>query len=38
MFLPFAFLLLLLTVPLTGGRLSRLASLRVRGTGSMRMN
>ncbi len=33
MFMPFAFLLLLLTVPLTGGRLSRLASLRVRGIG-----
>ncbi len=33
MFMPFAFLLLLLTVPLTGGRLSRLAALRVRGVG-----
>ena len=33
MFMPFAFLLLLLTVPLTGGRLSRLAGLRVRGVG-----
>jgi uncharacterized protein DUF5317 len=31
MFMPFAFLLLLLTVPLAGGRLSRLAGLRVRG-------
>ena len=31
MFMPFAFLLLLLTVPLAGGRLSRLACLRVRG-------
>ena len=31
MFMPFAFLLLLLTVPLTGGRLSRLSALHVRG-------
>lgn len=31
--MPFAFLLLLSTVPLTGGRLSRLALLRVRGSG-----
>lgn len=31
MFMPFAFLLLLVTVPVAGGRLSRLASLRVQG-------
>ena len=31
MFMPFAFLLLLVTVPLAGGRLSRLASLHVQG-------
>ena len=33
MFMPFAFLLLLVTVPLTGGRLSRLAGLRLEGVG-----
>lgn len=33
MFMPFAFLLLLVTVPLAGGRLSRLADLRLRGVG-----
>lgn len=33
MFMPFAFLLLLVTVPLAGGRLSRLAGLRLRGMG-----
>ncbi|MDP9466365.1 MAG: DUF5317 domain-containing protein [Actinomycetota bacterium] len=33
MFMPFAFLLLLVTVPLAGGRLSRLAALRVHGVG-----
>ena len=31
MFMPFAFLLLLVTVPLAGGRLSRLAHLRLEG-------
>ena len=31
MFMPFAFLLLLVTVPLAGGRLSRLADLRLEG-------
>jgi hypothetical protein len=33
MFMPFAFTLLLVTVPLAGGRLSRLASLRLKGVG-----
>ena len=33
MFMPFAFLLLVLSVPLTGGRLSRLSGLQVRGVG-----
>lgn len=33
MFLPFAFLLLLVTVPLSGGRLGRLAHLRLEGAG-----
>lgn len=33
MFMPFAFLLLLVTVPLAGGRLSRLADLRLQGVG-----
>ena len=33
MFMPFAFLLLLVTVPLAGGRLSRLAGLRLEGVG-----
>lgn len=33
MFMPFAFLLLVLTVPLTGGRLTRLAVLEVRCVG-----
>lgn len=31
MFMPFAFLLLLITVPLAGGRLSRLSDLRLQG-------
>ena len=33
MFMPFAFVLLVLSVPLTGGRLSRLSGLQVRGVG-----
>lgn len=33
MFMPFAFLLLLVTVPVAGGRLSRLAALRLEGVG-----
>ena len=33
MFMPFAFLLLVLTVPLAGGRLARLAEVRLRGAG-----
>ena len=33
MFMPFAFLLLVLTVPLAGGRLSRLADVRLRSSG-----